>query len=280
MRSVIFISILLGGFYPAISQSQDIEVWTAQVPGSTLPKSEPELKPDRGDDVIRLTEITNPKLSIFLAPDSLATGMGVIICPGGGYQHLAVNKEGYEVAEWLNTLGISAFVLTYRVPNQQPGATQDLQRAVRIVRASGKQWQVDPDRLGVLGFSAGAHLAVMAQESGSQATYPPMDDLDALGCGANFTLLIYPGGFHLNEDDVLPPSLMPDGSAIPTFIFATADDPHASSALNYGSALQKKKLPVTLHLLPTGGHGYGLRPGNPAAEAWPRLAEEWLADIK
>ncbi len=280
MRFVIFICIFLGSFSIGLGQSQDIEVWPDRVPGSTLPKSEPSLKPDRGDEVIRLTNITNPKLSIFLAPDSLTTGIGVMICPGGGYQHLAVNKEGYEVAEWLNTLGISAFVLTYRVPNQQSGATQDLHRALRMVRASSEEWQVDPNKLGVLGFSAGAHLSVLAQESSSQTTYLPMDDLDTLECGANFTLLIYPGGFHLNEDGVLPSSLLPDVSSIPIFIFATSDDPHAVSALNYASALQKQKLPFTLHLLPTGGHGYGLRPGNPAAEAWPGLAKEWLAKFE
>ncbi|NND06606.1 MAG: alpha/beta hydrolase [Saprospiraceae bacterium] len=262
-----------------IGQTMELELWPGLVPGKSTEKSAPIIKPNRGDEVTRITNITDPTLRIYPASVATANGMGVIVCPGGGHRHLAIDKEGYEVAEWLNTLGITAFVLTYRVPDQVNGAIQDLHRALRLVRQSAAKWNIHLDKLGVIGFSAGAHLAVLADRVSSKPQYPTVDEVDDLSCKQNFTMLVYPGLLTKGPDDRLNPDALPGRDTPPSFIFATADDRLAGSALVYAKALRQNRTPVTLHLLPEGGHGYGLRPGNLAAEAWPKLAADWLAQL-
>jgi acetyl esterase/lipase len=156
----------------------------------------------------------------------------------------------------------------------------DIQRAIRIVRSGAKKWEIDPDKIGVIGFSAGGSLAAVAATRFNEETYATIDQIDALAARPNFALLIYPAYLDNGENRSLTPELTITDKTPPTFIFATADDRLANSALVYAGALRDSKIPVELHLLPVGGHGYGMRKGNAAAETWPKLAEVWLNNLK
>lgn len=259
--------------------SDTIYLWTGKVPGEIKAKHDPVKTSNTSGDVIRLTDVTNPALLVFKPKASLNNGAGVIVCPGGGYEILAIDKEGYEVAEWLNTLGFTAFVLQYRVPNKQKEALYDMQRAIRLVRSKAETWNLNPDKLGVLGFSAGGSLSARVSTGSTEITYEPSDAIDSISCRPNYTALIYPAYLDSGEQRSLTPSMIIDDKTPPMFIFATADDSYSNSALVMATALRDKKIPVELHILATGGHGYGMRPGNIAAETWPMLAETWLKNI-
>ena len=256
-----------------------IELWPNAVSGTTVQKGEPTTKPDQGDAVIRITDVSNPTLTYYPAKGQFKTGVSVIVCPGGGYQHLAIDKEGSEIAGWLNSLGISAFVLTYRVPNQEAGAIQDLHRAIRMVRGNASAYNLDENKIGVIGFSAGANLAVWSQVKENSTTYPKIEDIDQISCAYNFSMLIYPAKFDAGPNRSLTPGITIAAEAPPTFIFATADDTHANSALVMAGAIRDAGNSVELHILPKGGHGYGLRTDNTAGAYWPILAVKWLTDV-
>lgn len=260
------------------SQKKDlIYLWPGKVPGENKEKNEPVFAPSRNDNVIRIAEITDPAILIRLPDSQKRNGAGVIICPGGGYNILAWDKEGTEVAEWLNNLGYSAFVLQYRVPDKKAGALQDIQRAIRIVRENAVTWKLDPEKIGVIGFSAGGSLSARAGTLFSTKSYPIIDKVDSLSCRPSFVMLIYPAYLDQGEGKSLTPELQITKETPPFFIFQTADDTHGNSALVMASALRDAKQPAELHLLASGGHGYGLRKGVNAAETWPLLAEKWLA---
>jgi acetyl esterase/lipase len=272
--ALFFLLFTINGF----SQNREIiHLWPGQVPGETEAKHPPVQTDNTSGNVKRISDITDPALVVFPADKKNNNGAGVIVCPGGGYNILAVDKEGYEIAEWLNSLGFSAFVLQYRVPKKQEGALQDAQRAIRIVRGNAKKWALIPDKLGIMGFSAGGSLSARASTMYNENTYPEIDKTDDLSCRPSFTLLIYPAYLDAGENRSLTPELTVNENTPPTFIFQTADDRLANSALVYTTALRDSKVPVELHLLPTGGHGYGMRTGNSAAETWPGLAEKWLS---
>jgi acetyl esterase/lipase len=260
-------------------EKQTIHLWPNNVPGETEPKHPPVKIDNTRGNVTRITDITDPALVVFPASADNNNGAGIIICPGGGYNILAIDKEGYEVAEWLNKLGFSAFVLQYRVPKKQEGALQDAQRALRIVRSKAKQWNLNPDKLGIMGFSAGGSLCARASTLYEKETYTRVDEKDDLSCRPDFALLIYPAYLDKGENRTLTPELKVNEQTPPMYLFATADDKHGNSALIFAGALRDNNVPVELHLLPEGGHGYGLRQGNAAAETWPTLAEKWLQKI-
>jgi acetyl esterase/lipase len=255
-----------------------IHIWPEKVPSETAAKH-PAIKTDntRGN-VTRLTDITDPTLKVFTPDVGMNNGAAVIVCPGGGYNILAIDKEGYEVAKWLNQLGYMAFVLEYRVPNKQEGALNDIQRAIRWVRDSAAKWELDPDKIGVIGFSAGGSLSARAGTRFNEPSYSPTDAIDLKSPRPDFAMLIYPAYLDKGENRSITPELKVGQDTPPMFIFATADDSHGNSALVMAGALRDHKVPVTLHFLPHGGHGYGLRTGNPAGERWPLLAEKWLKE--
>jgi len=262
------------------SQSDNkIYLWPGEVPGESEAKHDPVQTDNTSGNVIRLTDITNPKLIVYEPDPSMNNGAGVIVCPGGGYKILAIDLEGYEIAKWLNKLGYTAFVLEYRVPNKQAGALNDIQRAIRIVRKKTDKWGLNPDKLGVLGFSAGASLSARVSTRFNDQTYSKIDKADDLSCRPDFAVLMYPGLLDNGENRSLTPEISVGPDTPPMFIFATADDRHANSALVMATALRDAKAPVELHLLPEGGHGYGLRKGNVAAETWPGLVEKWLKGV-
>lgn len=256
-----------------------IHIWPGNVPGETAPKQPAVVTDNNSGGVTRLTDVTDPTLKVFLPDEKVNNGAAVIVCPGGGYKILAIDKEGYEVAEWLNTLGYTAFVLEYRVPQKQDGALNDIQRSIRIVRSGANEWNLDPNKIGVIGFSAGGSLAARAGTRYKEETYIAQDATDKVSSKPDFAMLIYPAYLDKGENRSLTPELKVDENTPPMFLFATADDTHANSALVMATALRDNKVPVSLHLLPKGGHGYGLRDGNPAGETWPALAETWLKGI-
>jgi acetyl esterase/lipase len=256
-----------------------IYLWPGKVPGEVKEKQPPVIAASKNDNVLRYSEVTNPAIEVRLADPAHNNGAGVIICPGGGYNILAYDKEGTEIAMWLNKLGYSAFVLQYRVPDKRDGALQDVQRAIRVVRENADQWKLDPEKIGVMGFSAGGSLSARASILFNKKTYQPVDKADSLSCRPSFTMLIYPAYLDQGSNQTLTPELQLNKDVPRMFIFQTADDPYGNSALVMATALRNTNIPVELHLMPAGGHGYGLRPGLTAAEMWPKLAESWLAKI-
>lgn len=256
-----------------------IHLWPGVVPGETAPKRAAIPTKDTSNGVIRLTNVTDPLMQVFRPEKGKANGAAVIVCPGGGYQILAINLEGYEIAHWLNEQGFTAFVLQYRVPQKQEGALQDVQRAIRIVRSRAAEWQLQPEKIGILGFSAGGSLSARASTLYNKRTYEPVDASDNSSARPDFTLLIYPAYLDQGEHQTLTPELQINAQTPPTFVFATADDPYANSALVVTRYLREAKVPVELHLYARGGHGYGLRPNNSAGPAWTALATRWLAEV-
>lgn len=260
-------------------EKEVIHIWPEKVPGETEAKH-PAIQTDNtSGNVKRITSITDPVLEIYPVPGKNSKG-GIIVCPGGGHNILAIDKEGYEIAEWINSLGYYAYVLQYRVPQKQYGALQDIQRSIRIVRKMAEDWDPDESKIGVIGFSAGGSLCARASTMYTEKTYEKTDNRDDLSCRPDFTMLIYPAYLDKGINRTLTPELKVNGKTPPTFIFQTADDRIGNSALVYAQALRDAKVSVELHFLPEGGHGYGLREGNYAAETWPELAKKWMTKLK
>lgn len=280
MRTIITVIILLMANIPAYTQLHEmIYLWPEKVPGETKPKSLPIVETERNDKNLRYSEITDPSIEVFEPVKSKNNNAAVIVCPGGGYRILSYQLEGTEVAGWLNSLGYTVFILSYRIPDKKQGALQDLQRAVRLARSNSSKYNYDLNKIGVLGFSAGGSLCARLSTRTSINFYTPVDSADDLSCRPDFALLIYPAYLDLGPGNTLTPELVPDSNVPPVFIFQTADDSHGNSAIVMAEALRKAKLSIELHILPEGGHGYGLRKGNRAAETWTTLAETWLKTI-
>jgi acetyl esterase/lipase len=186
-----------------------------------------------------------------------------------------MNSEGTEIAQWLNSFGIHAFVLKYRVPKNRSGALQDIQRAMGIIRQNAQKFNIDPNQIGAMGFSAGAHLSANLSTNYQKRSYSPIDAADELSCKPDFTILVYPA--YLSDNDYkTPEDIDVTKNTPPAFIFQTQDDRYVNSSIAYYLALKKQNVPAQLHLYPKGGHGYGLRPKNHAAKTWPELCRSWL----
>lgn len=280
MRTFLSILLLNIFFISSFSQKKDIiSLWPGKVPGESKPKAAPVADTKTKDKVFRYAEVTDPALEVFMPDKSVSNGSAVIICPGGGYNILAYDLEGTEIAAWLNSLGYTTFVLQYRIPQKKEGALQDAQRAIRVVRRDAGKMDIDPEKIGIMGFSAGGSLSARASTRFNEKTYQPVDKADSLSCRPSFTMLIYPAYLDQGPELSLTPELNLTNEIPPIFIFQTTDDQYANSALVMGKALRDAKLTVELHLLPEGGHGYGLRPGKRAAETWPLMAEKWMEEV-
>ena len=275
----VFLLLLFLSISTNAQKSEIIYLWPGKVPGELKEKQPPVIDTSKNDKILRFDEVTNPAIEVFLPDKAIKSGSAVIVCPGGGYNILAYDLEGTEIAGWLNRLGFTAFVLQYRIPDKKGGALQDVQRAMRILRNNPQKWNIDPEKIGVMGFSAGGSLSARASTLFNKKTYPPVDKSDSLSCRPSFTILIYPAYLDQGPSLTLTPELELSKDVPPIFIFQTADDPYGNSALVMAAALRNAKLPVELHILSTGGHGYGLRPGKVAAETWPLLAEKWLGIV-
>jgi len=275
----VFLPLFLLSISTYAQKREIIYLWPGKVPGELKEKQPPVIDTSKNDKILRFDEVTNPAIEVFLPDKAINNGSAVIVCPGGGYNILAYDLEGTEIAGWLNRLGFTAFVLQYRIPDKKGGALQDVQRAMRIVRNNPQKWNIDPEKIGVMGFSAGGSLSARASTLFNKKTYPPVDKSDSLSCRPSFTMLIYPAYLDQGPGLTLTPELELSKDVPPVFIFQTADDTYGNSALVMAGALRNAKLPVELHFLSTGGHGYGLRPGKVAAETWPLLAEKWLGIV-
>lgn len=278
-KSLVLVAFAIVSFCSFGQNPEPVYLWPDKVPGETESKHDPVQTPNKDGNVIRLTDVTNPAFLVFKPANDKNNGAGVIICPGGAYNILSFDKEGTEIAAWLTNQGFTAFVLLYRVPKKQEGALMDIQRAIRLIRNNETDYGLQPNKLGVMGFSAGGSLSARAATLSAKKTYTPVDKADSVSCRPDFALLIYPAYLDLGTNRALTPELTVNQSTPPIFIFATADDNYSNSALVMTTALRDAKLPVELHFLAKGGHGYGLRTGNIAGETWPKLAEIWLKNI-
>ncbi|MGB7985318.1 MAG: alpha/beta hydrolase [Terracidiphilus sp.] len=239
-----------------------------------------------GRPLIRLGNVSTPTLTLY-QPKGKSTGAAVVVFPGGGYNILAIDLEGTEVCDWLNSTGITCVLLKYRVPNTGPypkssAALQDAQRALGLVRSHAAEWKIDPNRIGVLGFSAGAHLAAALSTHFDQRLYDPVDSADKLSCRPDFAVIVYPGYLALADKNFAPnPEINPTPQTPPQFIVQAEDDPvHIENAVVYFLALKNAKVPAELHIYAEGGHGYGLRRTKLPVTSWPRSVKTWLRTIK
>ncbi|MEA1875904.1 MAG: alpha/beta hydrolase [Bacteroidota bacterium] len=278
--SLIFCFALFVGNLQSYSQNHVVALWPDKVPGQVVSQEDVAISDNNSGNVTRLSLVTRPILEVFLPDRNSGIGKAIVVCPGGGYNILAIDKEGYEVAEWLTGLGYHVFVLQYRVPGNRIGAFQDVQRAIRMVRGNSENFGFDTWQVGVMGFSAGGHLSARAATGFKEMSYEPVDEIDNNSCKADFAALIYPAYLDDNPDRSLSADINMDGDIPPIFIFGTADDPYGNDALVMAQAMRDNKHPLEFHFLASGGHGYGLRKGNPAAETWPRLLATWLKQFE
>lgn len=262
----------------AVAGTADVvEVWPAgKMPGRGA--AEPEAEVPRNDGFHRITQVSRPSLTLFPATREDSTPAptpAVIVCPGGGYSYVVVDKEGSEIATWLNSAGITALVLKYRVPNNRSGALQDLQRAIRLTRTRASEWKIDPARVGVIGFSAGGHLAARASTRFGERAYPAIDAVDQQSCRPDFAVLVYPAYLD-DKNGHVAPALELKAEIPPTLIVHSEDDrTHVVGSKVYAAALDEADMAHEFKLYPTGGHGYGLHCERDA-RAWPEDALKWL----
>ena len=237
------------------------------------------------DGTTWLTNVTKPTITVYRPSSATPTGTAVLVCPGGGYRILAYDKEGTEIAQWLNSLGVTAIVLKYRVPPRQERprdepALQDAQR-LGIIRSHAQEWKIDPGRIGVIGFSAGGHLAAHLSTNHNRRSYEPVDAADRAPCRPDFAMLIYPAPLVVyGQLHRLAPELKVTTDTPPTFLVHSEDDrfPIGDSPFYY-MALSDARVSAEMHLYPSGAHGYGLRPSSHLATTWPKRAEEWMRSL-
>lgn len=237
-----------------------------------------------GRRVTRISDVSQPSLAVYEPDSAKNTGAAALVFPGGGYQRLSVDLEGSEVCDWLNSLGMTCVLVKYRVPiaTHYPDSVVDLedaQQAMRLTRGHAHEWHIDPQRIGVIGFSAGAHLAVVLS---NHADYKSANVPDsAVDARPDFAVVIYPGYLTDGSDlHKLSPSVQPTSNTPPTFLVQAENDPvHEENSLLYFQALKEAKVPAELHLFAEGGHGYGMRPTNLPVTHWPTLAETWFHTI-
>jgi acetyl esterase/lipase len=238
-----------------------------------------------GKRVIRLGNVSAPTLTVWRPPPDKDTGAAVVVCPGGGYSILAMDLEGTEVCQWLNSAGVTGVLLKYRVPvrkglERYTAPLQDAQRALGLVRYHAAEWHLDPRRIGIMGFSAGGHLSAVASTHFEKRTYEPVDEADQASCRPDFVMLIYPAYLIRQNGPNLAPELMVTSNTPPTFIVQAEDDPvRVENSLFYYLALRQAKVPAEMHLFASGGHGYGLRESGEAIISWPKRAEEWMRGL-
>lgn len=256
------------------------------------PQGAPGTKGDKPAD--------KPTLTVYLPDESKAVGTAVVICPGGGYANLATDHEGKQIAEWFNAIGVAGFVLEYRHNGrgyQHPAPMLDAQRAIRTVRARAKDWNIDPQRIGIMGFSAGGHLASTAATHFDQGDEKSDDLIERVGCRPDFAVLCYPvivmgdlpthAGSQRNllgenPDPKLLRSLSNEKQVTPqtppTFLFHTDEDTSVQPehSMRFYLALRKAGVPAELHIYRSGRHGLGLAPGVPGTSTWPDRLKDWL----
>lgn len=289
-------------FFITIAHSQDttVKVWPETIPGAIDNAGyKSEGNTDNGKSP-RISKVTGPVLEVFLPPKDKANGTAVLICPGGGYAHLAVDHEGRDIAAWLNEFGIAAFVLQYRLPSdaimedKSVGPLQDGQEAIRMIRRNTSKWNIRADRIGIIGFSAGGHLASTVSTHFSEKVYDPKDETSAR---PDFSMLIYPVismdmeithkgsrtnliGENPSPDQVqrFSNELQITEETPPAFLVHSTDDGTVpvENSIRYYLALKDHKVPAEMHIYRQGGHGYGMGRSDNTESSWPKALERWL----
>ncbi|MCB9873756.1 MAG: alpha/beta hydrolase [Planctomycetaceae bacterium] len=271
--------------WAAEDESSSHFVWPDLASGETsreLGVAQP-LRVGETPPVTRLVNIRRPSLDVFL-PEK-PNGTAILILPGGGFVKVVPDKEGSEAAPWLNGHGIAVFVLQYRTNETTPDSEpvwqrplQDAQRALRLIRSNAEKWHIQPDRVGVLGFSAGGQVAAILHTCGDDAAYEDFDHIDALSCTPDFSLLIYPWRVLDDRSGELLPQIRVSKSSPPAFIVHTHDDASSSlgSVMIYAD-LKRNNVPAELHVYSNGGHGYGMRSVQSSdIGSWPDRASDWM----
>jgi acetyl esterase/lipase len=283
--------------YPAFAADKPevVELWPGKAPDEpdNIGPEKVVMSPKLTKKQVEVTEstrmlsnVTKPTITIYRPAKDKDTGTAVLICPGGGYWNLYWELEGEEVAAWLNSIGVTGIILKYRVP-RRPDDTkgeparrplQDAQRAVSLVRSKAKEWGIDPKRIGMVGFSAGGHLAIATATSFDKRTYEPIDDIDKISCRPDFAIPVYSGYLKAKDKDELAPGLRIPAHTPPVFLaHGGADiisDP-AHSVVMY-LALKRAGVPAELHIYATAAHDFGVRPSDHPCSTWTRSCAEWL----
>jgi acetyl esterase/lipase len=256
-------------------------LWPGKPPGE-VPAGEEKFGGKQGSR--NLTNVSRPTLTVYRPAPDKNTGAAVVVAPGGGYRVLAWDHEGEAVAAWLNSLGVTAALLKYRVP-QAGGASrdsasfaplQDAQRAIGLVRSHAKEWGIDPKRVGMLGFSAGGHLTALAATNFDKRGYEPVDAADKESCRPDFAVLIYPGGVVNRGGDLNPGIRVTKETPQSFFAHANNDPVTPENSVKMYLALKRAGVPAELHVYSAGGHGFGMRQGPLPANTWPKRCEQWL----
>ncbi|GAA4893899.1 alpha/beta hydrolase [Flaviramulus aquimarinus] len=287
----------------SFAQKEIIPLWDGDIPNAQ--KTEEQEVIENGD-IIKISLVQNPTLEVFLPAEPSATGQAVIICPGGGYHYLSYDWEGTDIAKWFNSKGITAFVLKYRLPNSKSikvsykAPLQDAQRAIRIIRSQSKKWNINQNKIGIIGFSAGGHLASTLGTQFDRPNTFKEQPLDMISARPDFMALIYPV-VTMQEDYThkgSQESLLGDNttdilktqysnelhitkSTPPTFLVHSTDDKSVpvENSLNLYKALKDNDVKVEMHIYPTGGHGYALAIDKGYLQSWTDRLEDWLANL-
>jgi len=263
------------GALPAQAPPPEIPLWANGAPGFENRRNEPV---EAKDYWIR--NIHNPSITVYLPPKEKATGAAVVICPGGGHRELVFKAEGVEAAEYLNSLGVAAFAVKYRLA-REPGSPyslekhprEDGQRAMRLVRSRAREWGIDPNRIGMMGFSAGGEVVSLSAFSGTEGDPTAADPIDRLSARPDFLVMIYPGPLGV-------PDTIPRG-APPAFLLAADDDACCSGpVVKLLTGYRAAGIPVEAHLFTKGGHGFnmGYRSSLATLKGWPQRLADWMAD--
>ena len=281
------------------AQEKVIKVWPGKIPGAIENSVYKEEDLTNESGVYRISKVTDPTLTVFAPSKEKANGTAIIICPGGGYEHLAYAHEGVATAKWLNEIGITAFILKYRLPSdlimkdKSVGPLQDAQEAMRIVRRNAKEWNINPGKIGIIGFSAGGHLASTLCTHYNDEVY----NADTTSARPDFSILLYPvismkpdithKGSRENllgsdptktEIENFSNDLQVNKNTPPAFIVLAENDKSVpvQNSIKYFLALKKFNIPAELHIFQTGGHGFGLGKKGETESYWPEVCKNWL----
>jgi acetyl esterase/lipase len=299
MRLTLMVSLVISmsATWPTIGADKPlvVEVWPGTAPdesgniGEEMVRMSPKLdhKQVEVTEPTRLvTNVTKPTLTIYRPAKDKDTGTAMLICPGGGYWDLYWQLEGEEVAAWLNSIGVTGIILKYRVPRRpdepkgEPARRplQDAQRAVSLVRSKAREWGIHPQQIGMVGFSAGGHLAIATATSFDQRTYEPINDVDTVSCRPDFAIGVYSGYLKAKDKDEIAPGLRIPAGTPPIFLAHGGDDiisPPEHSVLMY-LALKKASVPSELHIYATAAHDFGVRPSDHPCSTWTQACATWL----